>query len=157
MKAWEEELIPCDHSLNVKQSQVPPRQVSAQGNYYLFTYTYMSNITFAFIIGAHCFACELNDNLWLCLTCGNLGCGRAQFGGLPGNSHALKHFEESHHPVAVKLGTITAEGEADIYCYSCNDARIDPNLAEDLSNFGINVATSIKTEKNLTELVSWIT
>jgi ubiquitin carboxyl-terminal hydrolase 5/13 len=41
-----------------------------------------------------------------------LGCGRQQYGGLGGNSHALKHYEETKHPVAVKLGTITAEGTA---------------------------------------------
>lgn len=47
-----------------------------------------------------------------------------------GNSHGLSHFEETGHPVSVKQGTITAEGTADIYCYACNDARIDPKLAE---------------------------
>jgi uncharacterized UBP type Zn finger protein len=26
---------------------------------------------------AHCLDCELSSNLWLCLTCGNLGCGRS--------------------------------------------------------------------------------
>lgn len=61
---------------------------------------------------AHCGKCELKENLWLCLTCGSLGCGRQQFGGIGGNGHGLMHFEETRHPVSVKLGTITPEGGA---------------------------------------------
>ncbi|TIB99870.1 ubiquitinyl hydrolase [Wallemia mellicola] len=132
VKAWEEELTGCEHSVSISQTQVPKKDVQMSG--------------------AHCHACELSDNLWLCLTCGELGCGRAQFGGLKGNSHALAHFENTGHAVAVKLGTITAEGSADIYCYACNEERLNPNLATDLSNFGINIAAQVKTTKNLTEL-----
>lgn len=61
---------------------------------------------------AHCLKCELKDNLWLCLTCGALGCGRQQFGGIGGNGHGLEHYHETAHPVSVKLGTITPEGNA---------------------------------------------
>jgi ubiquitin carboxyl-terminal hydrolase 5/13 len=120
---------------------------------------------------AHCSKCDLKENLWLCLTCGALGCGRKQFGGVVcGNGHALAHFEESQHPVCVKLGTITPEGNAgehrrfpmssrstdrkpDIYCYACNEERIDTELVLHLSTFGINVQTQKKTEKSMTELV----
>lgn len=42
---------------------------------------------------------------------------------------------------------------ADVYCYICNDAKLDPELAVHLSTFGINVQTLTKTEKNMTELV----
>jgi ubiquitin carboxyl-terminal hydrolase 5/13 len=101
---------------------------------------------------AHCASCELKENLWLCLQCGNLGCGRAQFGGVGGHSHGLAHFEASRHPVAVKLGSITPEGGADIYCYLCNDERADPELARHLAYWGINIAEREKTEKSLTEL-----
>jgi ubiquitin carboxyl-terminal hydrolase 5/13 len=69
------------------------------------------------MIGASCSQCSLGENLWLCLTCGSLGCGRAQFGGAGGNGHGLAHFESTGHPLAVKLGTITAEGSAGMsYC-----------------------------------------
>src|SRR5712671_2803009 len=61
---------------------------------------------------AHCSKCDLKENLWLCLTCGALGCGRKIHGGIGGNGHALAHFEETAHPVCVKLGTITPEGNA---------------------------------------------
>ncbi|KAL6714741.1 ubiquitin C-terminal hydrolase Ubp14 [Lecanora helva] len=96
--------------------------------------------------------CDLKENLWLCLHCGNLGCGRSQFGGVGGNSHGLKHTEDTSHAVAVKLGSITPEGTADIYCYACNDERVDPELAKHLSHWGINIAEREKTEKSLTEM-----
>lgn len=121
---------------------------------------------------AHCSKCDLKENLWLCLACGSLGCGRQQFGGTGGNGHGLQHYEETRHPVSVKLGTITPEGTAgqldilhvaavinvrlyaDIYCYTCNDSRLDPDVAAHLATFGINVQTQTKTEKSMTELVS---
>lgn len=81
-----------------------------------------------------------------------MGCGRAQFGGVGGNSHGLHHSQESSHPVAVKLGSITPEGTADIYCYACNEERVDPDLAAHLAHWGINIADREKTEKSLTEM-----
>ena len=44
-------------------------------------------------------------------------------------------------------------GGPDIYCYACNESRIDPELVLHLSNFGINIQTQKKTEKTMTELV----
>ena len=41
----------------------------------------------------------------------------------------------------------------DIYCYACNEERIDTELVLHLSNFGINVQAQKKTEKSMTELV----
>jgi len=96
--------------------------------------------------------CDLKENLWLCLQCGNLGCGRAQFGGSGGNSHGLKHTELTSHAVAVKLGSITPEGTADIYCYACNEERTDPEVSSHLAHWGINIAEREKTEKSLTEM-----
>ncbi|KAL6305707.1 ubiquitin carboxyl-terminal hydrolase 14 [Sparassis latifolia] len=131
VKAWEEEIVPCEHTLTLQQLSTEP--IPASGL-------------------AHCSKCDLKENLWLCLTCGSLGCGRQQYGGLGGNGHGLQHYEETQHPVSVKLGTITPEGGADIYCYVCNDAKLDPELAAHLAAFGINVQTQTKTEKSMTEL-----
>ncbi|KAI8969677.1 ubiquitinyl hydrolase [Trametes punicea] len=131
VKAWEEEITPCEHTLMLEQHAIGP--IAASGL-------------------AHCSKCDLKENLWLCLTCGSLGCGRQQFGGLGGNGHGLQHYEETRHPVSVKLGTITPEGNADVYCYVCNDSKIDPELARHLATFGINVQTQTKTEKSMTEL-----
>ncbi|KAI0668763.1 ubiquitinyl hydrolase [Trametes maxima] len=131
VKAWEEEITACEHTLMLEQHATG--HIAASGL-------------------AHCTKCDLKENLWLCLTCGSLGCGRQQFGGIGGNGHGLQHYEETRHPVSVKLGTITPEGSADIYCYICNDSKVDPDLARHLSTFGINVQTQTKTEKSMTEL-----
>jgi len=132
VKAWEEDLTACEHTLTLYQPEARP--IPAEGL-------------------AHCSKCDLKENLWLCMTCGNLACGRSQFGGVNGNGHALLHFNETSHPTAAKLGTITAEGTADIYCYSCDDSKLDLELASHLATFGINVLTREKTEKTMTELV----
>ncbi|KAF8905100.1 ubiquitin carboxyl-terminal hydrolase 14 [Gymnopilus junonius] len=131
VKAWEEEITPCEHTLTLEQ--IVSGHIPASGL-------------------AHCNACDLKDNLWLCLACGTLGCGRQQWGGTGGNGHGLEHFQASQHPVSVKLGTITPEGSADVYCYLCDESKEDPDLAKHLAAFGINVQTLSKTEKSMTEL-----
>lgn len=131
VKAWEQEFTACEHTLCLEQHE--GRQIRSED-----------------LDG--CSKCELKENLWLCLECGNLGCGRAQFGGVGGNSHGLAHATESGHGVAVKLGSITAEGNADIYCYRCDEERIDPELAKHLTHWGINIAEREKTEKSLMEM-----
>ncbi|KAL3469471.1 hypothetical protein BJX99DRAFT_241252 [Aspergillus californicus] len=131
IKAWEQEFIPCEHTLTLAQQEskdFEPKDLS------------------------RCSTCDLKQNLWLCLECGNLGCGRSQFGGTGGNSHGLAHFDETLHAVAVKLGSITADGSADIYCYKCNEERVDPDLATHLAHWGINLAGREKTEKSLMEM-----
>jgi ubiquitin carboxyl-terminal hydrolase 5/13 len=131
VKAWEQIYTSCEHILTLQQET--PRQIQSQD------------------LG-HCSLCDLQENLWLCLQCGNLGCGRAQFGGLRGHSHGLEHKNTTGHAVAVKLGSITPEGTADIYCYECDEERIDEDLGEHLSHWGIILAERQKTEKSLTEM-----
>ncbi|KXT02286.1 hypothetical protein AC578_243 [Pseudocercospora eumusae] len=132
VKAWQLELQPCEHTYLLDQE--PSRQIPSGD------------------LG-HCNKCDLKENLWLCLTCGNLGCGRKQYGGVgpAGNGHQLDHATETKHPVAVKLGSLTAEGNADIYCYQCDDEKQDPKLPEHLLHWGINIKDRVKTEKSLAE------
>ncbi|WVQ93263.1 hypothetical protein IAU59_000329 [Kwoniella sp. CBS 9459] len=130
VKAWEEEILPCEHTLTLQQE--PVIEIGK--------------------VPSQCSSCELTSNLWLCLTCGLANCGRQQFGGVGGNGHALQHFHETGHGLGVKLGTITPEGTADIYCYSCDDAKVDPDLPRHLQAFGIEVLGQTKTEKSMTEL-----
>jgi ubiquitin carboxyl-terminal hydrolase 5/13 len=130
VKAWELELQPCDHTIFMEQE--PAREIPSG------------------TLG-RCNDCELNENLWLCLTCGNLGCGRRQFGGSGGNNHGVDHTTSSGHAVAVKLGSLTADGNADIYCYQCDEERTDPKLVAHLANWGIDIASRVKTEKSLAE------
>ncbi|KAJ5721150.1 uncharacterized protein N7483_009084 [Penicillium malachiteum] len=131
VKAWEQEFTPCEHTLCLAQQEVENAESKDSSK---------------------CSSCDLKENLWICLECGNIGCGRSQFGGTQGNSHALAHADSSSHAVAVKLGSITAEGSADIYCYTCNEERIDPELANHLAHWGIFLAGREKTEKSLMEM-----
>ncbi|EKD02548.1 ubiquitin carboxyl-terminal hydrolase 14 [Trichosporon asahii var. asahii CBS 8904] len=123
VKAWEEEIIPCEHALTLEQVPlITPGEVPSQ-----------------------CTECDLTSNLWLCLTCGLANCGRQQYGGIGGNGHALQHFKDTGYNAETEL-------IQDIYCYSCDDAKIDPDLANHLRTFGINVLDQSKTEKSMTEL-----
>lgn len=74
------------------------------------------------------------------MTCGHLGCGRKNYDGSGANHHAVYHFEEENHPLSIKLGTITPEGTASIYCYACDDEVKDDNLAEHMKVLGIDIA-----------------
>lgn len=94
----------------------------------------------------------------MCLTCGSIGCGRRQFDGSGGNGHAVAHFQSTKHPLAVKLGTILYRGpseplEADLYCYACDEAVLDPELSVHLRALGIEPNAALeKTEKSTGEL-----
>ena len=101
-----------------------------------------------------CNSCELKYNLWMCLHCGNVGCGRAQV-GIEGHSHALEHFQANpEHAVAIKLGSMS-ETSQDVYCYVCNeDVKFSDvsTLAVLLKRFGVELNGVNATEKTLTEL-----
>ncbi|CAL1541737.1 unnamed protein product [Lymnaea stagnalis] len=101
--------------------------------------------------GWKCERCELTTNLWLNLTDGSILCGRRFFDGSGGNNHAVEHYQQVKHPLAVKLGTITATS-GDVYSYVEDDMVEDPYLAKHLAHFGINVAALEKTDKTMTEL-----
>ncbi|KAJ1815368.1 ubiquitin C-terminal hydrolase Ubp14 [Coemansia sp. RSA 2598] len=131
IKAWSEEVTACEHFESLEQSP-------ADG--------------FGLEKMHQCSSCDKRDNLWMCLVCGHVGCGRRQYDGTGGNNHAIGHFEKTGHKVSIKLGTITPEGTADAYCYACDDNKMDPNLASHLAAFGINVSAQQKTEKSVAEL-----
>lgn len=44
-----------------------------------------------------CISCGLDDNLWLCLICGFIGCSRYK------GKHAQEHFESTKHTYALEL------------------------------------------------------
>lgn len=127
---WELEINPCEHTLTLDQSGA---QRIAEKSL------------------AHCAECDLKANLWLCLTCGHLGCGRRNYDGTGGNNHGVEHFEKTGHCVNVKIGTITPEGKASIHCYKCDEEVIDPELAAHLGVLGIDIGSQVKTEKSIAE------
>ena len=46
-----------------------------------------------------CHQCEMTTTLWVCLTCGYVGCGRYT------KKHAAQHFKERAHPYSLELAT----------------------------------------------------
>ncbi|GLD93328.1 hypothetical protein PINS_up001920 [Pythium insidiosum] len=99
--------------------------------------------------------CDKQENLWMNLSDGFIGCGRRNWDGSGGCGEALRHYEAtgSLYPLAVKLGTITAEG-GDVYSYAPDedDMVTNKHLAKHLAHFGINIANLKKTEKSMDEL-----
>ncbi|KAM0730160.1 Ubiquitin carboxyl-terminal hydrolase 5 [Formica fusca] len=102
--------------------------------------------------GWKCEKCDLTQNLWLNLTDGSILCGRKFYDGSGGNGHAIEHYRATGYPLAVKLGTITKGGKADVFSYDEDDMVDDPNLTAHLSHWGINIAQMEKTEKSMIEL-----
>ncbi|XP_042424766.1 ubiquitin carboxyl-terminal hydrolase 14-like isoform X1 [Zingiber officinale] len=99
-----------------------------------------------------CCKCNKTDNLWLNLTDGMILCGRRNWDGSGGNNHAIEHYKETNYPLAVKLGTITADLEsADVYSYPEDDTVEDPLLAQHLAFFGIDFSSLQKTEMTTAE------
>ncbi|KAL5016961.1 hypothetical protein ScPMuIL_006550 [Solemya velum] len=45
-----------------------------------------------------CMKCGSQESLWICLICGNIGCGR--YVGM----HAYRHFQDSQHTYAMQIG-----------------------------------------------------
>eukprot|EP00762_Andalucia_godoyi_P007013 ANDGO_07749.mRNA.1 Ubiquitin carboxyl-terminal hydrolase 14 len=142
LEQWELKILPCEHTVMI----VPEVTVERRNR----------------LVNSRkkCDSCDLTTNLWLCLSCGVIGCGRSLWDGTGGNSHALEHFKTTGHPLVVKLGTIAAEQLADgtqsvvgdCYCYACDDATKDPELEAHVSLLGLDPRTERITEKSTTEL-----
>ncbi|GLT83414.1 hypothetical protein SLE2022_017050 [Rubroshorea leprosula] len=102
--------------------------------------------------GWKCAKCDKKDNLWLNLTDGMILCGRRNWDGSGGNNHAIEHYKETGYPLAIKLGTITADLEAaDVFSYPEDDSVEDPLLAQHLQFFGIDFTSLQKTEMTTAE------
>ncbi|KAF7112199.1 hypothetical protein RHSIM_RhsimUnG0257500 [Rhododendron simsii] len=108
--------------------------------------------------GWKCAKCNKTENLWLNLTDGMILCGRRNWDGSGGNNHAIEHFKETGYPVAVKLGTITADLDAagnanvsDVFSYPEDESVLDPLLAQHLAFFGIDFSSLQKTEMTTAE------
>ncbi|XP_050139938.1 ubiquitin carboxyl-terminal hydrolase 14-like [Malus sylvestris] len=102
--------------------------------------------------GWKCCKCDKRENLWLNLTDGMILCGRKNWDGTGGNNHAIEHYKETGYPLAVKLGTITADLEgADVFSYPEDDSVLDPLLAQHLAFFGIDFSSLLKTEMTTAE------
>jgi ubiquitin carboxyl-terminal hydrolase 5/13 len=54
--------------------------------------------------------------------------------------------------VAVKLGSITSDGKADVYCYADDEEISDPMLGDHLAVWGVDLRSVVVTEKSLAEM-----
>jgi BRCA1-associated protein len=85
-----------------------------------------------------CGVCDTPENLWICLTCGNVGCGRYV------NAHARTHFEESNHTYSMEIETQRVwDYSGDGYVHRIVSNKADGKLVE----------IPHPEEKKMTELV----
>ncbi|KAF0877103.1 ubiquitin carboxyl-terminal hydrolase 44 isoform X1 [Crocuta crocuta] len=68
----------------------------------------------------HCMDCNTTESIWACLSCSHVACGRYI------EEHALRHFQNSSHPVALEVN------EMYVFCYLCDDYVLNDNAAGDL-------------------------
>lgn len=80
-----------------------------------------------------CTACHLQQNLWICLTCGYVGCGRYS------QQHAQLHAHHSDHadlhpPVASSMPSASSSSSLSMQPPTSDDQRGDERIAPSLSN-----------------------
>ncbi|KAI9337030.1 BRCA1-associated protein 2-domain-containing protein [Zopfochytrium polystomum] len=72
-----------------------------------------------------CASCGVSEDLWICLVCGNIGCGRYRA------AHAAQHFESTNHVYALELETQRVWDYAgDGYVHRLIQNRADGKLVE---------------------------
>jgi BRCA1-associated protein len=72
-----------------------------------------------------CTECGSNENLWICLICGNIGCGRYVRG------HAYSHFQLTQHTYSMQLGNNRVwDYAADNYVHRLIQNKTDGKLIQ---------------------------
>lgn len=72
-----------------------------------------------------CSVCRSDDNLWVCLICGHVGCGRYDA------AHAFAHYEQSSHCFAMDLNTQRVwDYASDGYVHRIMQSKSDGKLVE---------------------------
>jgi len=74
---------------------------------------------------AECSVCHSELNLWLCLICGNVGCGRYD------GAHAFAHFKQTSHAFAMDIATQRVwDYVGDAYVHRIIQSKSDGKLVE---------------------------
>ncbi|KAL2870856.1 putative RING and UBP finger domain protein [Aspergillus lucknowensis] len=74
---------------------------------------------------AECSVCHSDINLWVCLICGNVGCGRYD------SAHAFAHYSETSHAFAMDLATQRVwDYIGDAYVHRIIQSKTDGKLVE---------------------------
>ncbi|KAF1777742.1 Ubiquitin specific protease domain [Phytophthora cactorum] len=119
--SWQEELKPTKYAEHLVQVPNPPHIASNPSAW-------------------KCQApdCDKQENLWLNLSDGYIGCGRQNWDGSGGCGAALTHYTEG----------------GDVYSYAPDEDDMvkNPLLPKHLEHFGINVNNLKKTDKSMNEL-----
>ncbi|KAF5177591.1 Ring finger protein etp1-like protein [Thalictrum thalictroides] len=72
-----------------------------------------------------CFVCDTSDNLWICVICGFVGCGRYKEG------HAIRHWKETQHCYSLELETQRVWNYVeDNYVHRLIQSKTDGKLVE---------------------------
>ncbi|KAJ0007690.1 hypothetical protein Pint_30256 [Pistacia integerrima] len=72
-----------------------------------------------------CFVCQTSENLWMCVICGFVGCGRYKEG------HAIIHWKETEHCYSLELETQRVWDYAgDNYVHRLIQSKTDGKLVE---------------------------
>ncbi|EJW01669.1 hypothetical protein EDEG_03786 [Edhazardia aedis USNM 41457] len=98
--------------------------------------------------------CQITNNLYFCISCGNFACGRAQI-GFEGNGHALEHFKKSYHYTAIHFNSLGMDGSNRTYCYLCESFIFNDNLFRDFQTIGFDLLTTLKIREKLIHKVSY--
>ncbi|XP_062997832.1 ubiquitin carboxyl-terminal hydrolase 49 [Elgaria multicarinata webbii] len=83
----------------------------------------------------HCMDCNTTESIWACLKCSHVACGRYI------EDHALKHFEETRHPLAMEVNDLY------VFCYLCEDYVLNDNPEGDLKLLRSSLS-AIKSQKH---------
>lgn len=74
---------------------------------------------------AECSICHSEENLWACLICGNVGCGRYD------NAHAFDHWKQTAHAFAMDLNSQRVwDYVGDAYVHRIIQSKSDGKLVE---------------------------
>ncbi|KAH6915849.1 BRCA1-associated protein [Coprinopsis sp. MPI-PUGE-AT-0042] len=88
-----------------------------------------------------CASCLSTTNLWICLICGNIGCGRY------GQAHAHAHYQETTHLYALELETQRVWDYAgDGYVHRLIQNKTDGKLVE-LPSAASTVGTAVRDHR----------
>jgi len=74
---------------------------------------------------SECATCHSTEHLWVCLICGNVGCGRYE------NAHAYEHYRQTDHLYSLEIETQRVWDYAgDGYVHRLIQNAVDGKLVE---------------------------
>ncbi|KAL0218590.1 hypothetical protein P9112_004243 [Eukaryota sp. TZLM1-RC] len=85
------------------------------------------------LVNQTCSVCDASE-VWLCCTCFSVNCSRYK------NKHALQHFEETSHPIAISFSDLS------VTCYLCDNYIVSTptsSILSELHNIKFDYAPSL--------------